>query len=47
MQVPIRSVRKPLAAAGALALVALAATLILTRLPGPGTAAASSHRRRR
>ena len=43
MQVSIRSVRKPLAAAGALALVALAATLILTRLPGPGTASASSH----
>ena len=43
MQVPIRSVRKPLAAAGTLALVALAATLILTRLPGPGTASASSH----
>jgi len=43
MQVSIRSVRKPLAAAGALALVALAATVILTRLPGPGTASASSH----
>src|SRR5881392_1952462 len=43
MQVSIRSVRKPLAAAAALALVALAATLILTRLPGPGTAKASSH----
>jgi Domain of unknown function (DUF4331) len=43
MQLSAAGVRRPLLAAAALASVALAAALIVARLPGPGAALASSH----